>query len=859
MIYRGEFADIYDVQYRVDFDTKDGNSSVVELTLGETPCVITTQSEGLFDPIKPSTCTIQVVTTEFIPDLYSSTPQGVEVKVYNQTEDYIEFHGYVTPCVYNQGYTYIDTLEIECIDALSSLQYYEFTCESSNNPSNVTAISILKRACQKAGYDGSMNYINTFQGINLNSYLYISESNFFDDDDEKTAWKWYDVVEEICKFLGWSAIPYRDSVYFTDYRYLGLRSDDSQNHYPWTYQSINLTNSNSISMYAAGWLTSWVYDITLPLAAGSPEISLDEVYNKISITANTYDIEGIHQLDDNKYYKSINKEQNIINNISIPDNINTHKYGGFLGLWRKTSTGGYPPYAGAYSRITSDSGWNHHWYRSSPFLNMTDPTKAVTFTEIFGEYPYLFASGLSGNTAGYVNGFNGAINTIGAAFCKYVVGDDYSKASSCIMFLKLYDENTYPYYTCYELDDKVPHVLNYESKEDIIFQPASGTTWITIGANLLWQKNTTKNNSELLIVDETNKNYVTVPFEGDIKLGSGNNETTFSSVRYPMNEKRTYSQWSSSANNTYTTEDHCREANESSHGLGFQMWKIQVNIGNYWWNGFTQTWQTYSGSISGAPYFYISYNNSPSSSDREEILTQVWMDIVPNNSTYYSSTGKKKYAIPIPANSGNSAPSHGKIKIYVYPPRFLAADWQIAWSSYTSIDKNKEDRYGWKDFGPAVYAKDFEIALEYTNNDVWWDDTNDSTTDIVYSHEINESYCHEFDNLELKVNTAVEDKPISKSFVSDGGSYIKYLPYTWDPEVGTKNKVQEQNLIDMYYEHYSNPCKIYTMNIRYREAPYKRITLGSTISGEYVIDSQNFDLKKSNNEITLIEYKSDLS
>lgn len=860
MIYRGQFKDISDVlTYRVDIITNnDSSGQPVQITLGETPCVISTQSSGFFDPIKPSICTIQLLTKDFIPQLYSPTPHGVEVIVYNvNAGNPVLFHGYMTPCMYTMGYTYQDVIDLEAVDCISTLQYYEYTCETPGQPSIVSMYSILKRACQLAGYssnvfknvtgnDSKMSWINSFTNVtNSIENIYVNEANFFDDDDSNTPWKWYEVVEEIMKFLGWSFNPYAGDVWLTDYRYLANYVQYGST--PFKYSRVNLrTNSISRNEYAYGWLANWTYGDNLPVSFGTPKLSLDEVYNKIEITANTYDIEGIHQLDDSKYYVSINKESNIIN-VDVSGTTSSNRYGGFLGMWRKTSSGGYPDYAGAYSRITQDSGWKHYYWRVPSSIVAqynSNSTNALSFTN------YL-TYGTTGGYAGYSNGINGAISTIGASFCKYVVGNDYTNASDCIMFLKMIDENNWKYHTIWALDNQVPYVLSYESPEDLIYRPVTGTTWITIDASLLWQKNQTVNRSDLLIVDETNKNYVTVPLEGGVKLGSGSNETEFSPVNYPMDSKKTYFSSSGSTTTKLYRDPSDPYGDTANHGNGYKMWKMKVNIGNYWWNG--SSWESYSGSVDGATCFYISYNNNPSSTDVEAIKTMTWMGIVPNNSDYYDKTGKRKYAIPV---TSSSPVTHGHLKIYVYPPSFLAQEWESAWSYYTTISKNLETNYTWKDFGPAVYAKDFEVAIEWTNdNDLWWIDNDDSSTDIVYSHEIDDDYCNEFDGLELKINTAAEDKPISKSFVSNGDTYLGGIAHQYG---GAQSKEQEKNLIDMYYDHFSKPCKEYTLYVSRMCMPFCKFTFPNNISGEFFLDSQKFDVKKMNNELTVIEYKSDL-
>ena len=154
MKYWGEFRTIHDnTKYKVEFfDEGSATSYGDELILGDNPCIISRQSNNLFDPIKPHTCTIEIYTKEFLPALYNYRPHGIEVKVTRDpgNTEYITFHGFVTPCMYTQSFTYADTIQIECIDAISTLQYFNYTYENGQYAQNLSVYSILKRACQVA-------------------------------------------------------------------------------------------------------------------------------------------------------------------------------------------------------------------------------------------------------------------------------------------------------------------------------------------------------------------------------------------------------------------------------------------------------------------------------------------------------------------------------------------------------------------------------------------------------------------------------------------------------------------------------------------------------------------------------------
>jgi hypothetical protein len=106
--------------------------------------------------------------------------------------------------------------------------------------------------------------------------------------------------------------------------------------------------------------------------------------------------------------------------------------------------------------------------------------------------------------------------------------------------------------------------------------------------------------------------------------------------------------------------------------------------------------------------------------------------------------------------------------------------------------------------------KDFELFYKYVpeNINLINIDEYDTDSDIIYTNVINENYVTDFDEIELKINTAAENKPISRSYIMNNtNNYIVNM---------TKNGVtkrQEHNLVNMYYDHYSTKKKIYECTI----------------------------------------------
>ena len=104
--------------------------------------------------------------------------------------------GYVTPNLYDMGFEEErEEVEIECIDSLSTLQYFKYSTDKKGVVSFLTLIRKLLQKCN--------SYTNFFFPDNIQlqkdgnttilDKLYISEENFFDkkeDDetDDEVAW-----------------------------------------------------------------------------------------------------------------------------------------------------------------------------------------------------------------------------------------------------------------------------------------------------------------------------------------------------------------------------------------------------------------------------------------------------------------------------------------------------------------------------------------------------------------------------------------------------------------------------------------------------------------------------------------------
>lgn len=827
-IYKGQFSNIKGEVYNVTIDAhRISDSEEKSIVFADTPCVIETSSGSIFEPIKSRSCTIQILTNEWLFDLYSPVSQGVKVTIKKGLKTV--FFGYLTPNSYDQTYTYLDDLSLEAVDAVSSLKDFKYSPIGGSIPSYEKVSEIILNLLRNAGYSGMLYVPATLQGMNgeskTNTFeeLQISEGNFFDDDEEHTPWYQYEVLEEIMRFLGWSLCPFGDDVYLIDYRVIGNNSSTVFHK----YEISTGTQSEDVDLTNQMTITKSDY------APGEPSLSMDDVFNKIEISDNLYEVEEIApDIFDENSHISINDEKNlsvsgtkwvktsITKHWLIPDEVS-----------REVTGYDYQ----TICRIKPDTNWTHHFYRMSSLGS--NPV------EVVNENGLNYYDGDINSE--YVNNvINKYMNTHGCLLQHYAympktanllpTSVDWEDLLTFFLVNDKVNTNGQIDYTTFK-NLRLP-VLEYTVPEEVMFKPSSGKSWIGIKGDLFYQFNDAKygdkSENTLNIVNTTDKIYATAPVEKSSEV----EEQPFPlTEREYRNGETYYDFW---GNILANLSDYLGE-----YGSGYKMWQMKLQIGDKYWNG--ERW------TSTESTFFLSYNNGPDG-DKEYLPLYSWCKLVPNID-YRDKVGEDIYAIPIDSEDPD-APTHGQMKLTIYTPNFFPEE---VFDLFRALIENGTSTTGftttnWYDIPPVIFAKDFEINYYYTDSFDWYSQhkSNEANSrDVVYTNVINDNYVNEFDSLELKINTQQKDKPISRSYITSGDGYVGSIKHV----LGDEYKEQEKNLIDLYYEHYSSPKRKYTCNIGDLKEPYTKVAV-SAIGGKYVIDSQSYDLKLSNNTTTLIEY-----
>jgi hypothetical protein len=159
MLYTGKFKNVKGETIQVNIITNNDRQQTTELTFAnESPVIIMqNSSDGIFSPIKSRSCTITVVAKDPYFDMYSGQSHGTIVEVNNLTKGECLFFGYMTPCEYNQPYLYLNEIELEAVDAVSTLQDFKYKYLNNYSSSRVSIASVVKYCLSNiAGYRGGI-------------------------------------------------------------------------------------------------------------------------------------------------------------------------------------------------------------------------------------------------------------------------------------------------------------------------------------------------------------------------------------------------------------------------------------------------------------------------------------------------------------------------------------------------------------------------------------------------------------------------------------------------------------------------------------------------------------------------------
>ena len=213
----------------VEIQKEGYTGRVIELTgSGEAPfSVEIADDDFLYTPVRFSTAAIRVVGGDHLQSLYSTGYR--QYRVIFKRAGSVTWCGFIKPELYTQDYSgTIFELEIECISAMSVLEYIEYKQKSEEGKGFVTLWELLTRCVSESRGSYSSVYLpHVYAGSesdytawrNVLQDMTISEQNFFDEDDKPMKLK--EVLEELCRFLNWTCVDWKGDLYFVDVDHAG--------------------------------------------------------------------------------------------------------------------------------------------------------------------------------------------------------------------------------------------------------------------------------------------------------------------------------------------------------------------------------------------------------------------------------------------------------------------------------------------------------------------------------------------------------------------------------------------------------------------------------------------------------------
>lgn len=289
--YYSQFRDIHDKLYTVDFESSEitGNA---EIKLGNPPFVtdMSEESNNIYEPVKSSGATVCLFTNQYLFKLYSGNAKGVKCTLYSGTKSNprskTEWTGYVTPCMYDMGYrSEFDYIEVECVDGLGVLKSipYSYVKKDKAATFNQIIYHCLQQAdCFKYFYiSDNVQKTSSTSTEAIGNILRVEETNFFDKEDdpytpvENLAWNCWDVLTEICRYLGYTVYAQGDEVYIVDYDAIRLNQN--------TYYKYQITTSESIGTGTRTTIKKTNEITGKDIKSSDAKVSLDSVYNKVTV------------------------------------------------------------------------------------------------------------------------------------------------------------------------------------------------------------------------------------------------------------------------------------------------------------------------------------------------------------------------------------------------------------------------------------------------------------------------------------------------------------------------------------------------------------------------------------------------
>lgn len=282
MNYKGYFNGIDNKHYRVELIGDSASTEYTEIMLaGTNPFTVQyNESSTPFDPLRISVATINIVNDNYMEDILSvhATDTIVKLIQYSGSSETTVWCGYLSPKVYDNGYEECwETISLNANDCLTTLQYTKYSEMNGRGITNIKDIidNIVTNCGLLDGYYWTRSK-KVGTSVLLPNQLMIPEQNFYYNDTDD-SWTLQEVLEEICRYLGFTALQWGTRLYFIDYQTLVINDD------------VYATWYGKANGYQQGTATHLISSKTIDgdsYRKNGATISFEPIYNKVVVNCN---------------------------------------------------------------------------------------------------------------------------------------------------------------------------------------------------------------------------------------------------------------------------------------------------------------------------------------------------------------------------------------------------------------------------------------------------------------------------------------------------------------------------------------------------------------------------------------------
>lgn len=873
MKYIGKFRDKKDTLHTITITTKVGTGTT-NMVLCTSPFVEELEGDGntIFKPCKYSSATVRVLAKDYMWDIFQSKAQDVSVVLTDELGN-VEWTGYVTPNMYDMGYeSDKEELEIECIDALSSLQYYKYVCVDEK-PKTKSFLDIIRNILSSRTPYQYMYFPSFLEGITLDK-LKICEQNFLGEENED-VWTMQEVLEEICRYLNVTCVACGSNVYFinysaleqTEYMKYGIQNDDMEEtlpeetvasvwgqedtkifskSYPYTWHilcSLDESADGEMKMYVKHTDNRIWQEVKFFVHYGNGEgyIIIDEE-NKGEITNGYCDRLSIVRGSDGQAYIQwrCNIYRNDYTNATlitscVGNGVHRLPYymaGKLLSQWdyySLTDTTPEQTSEGDESYVSLKDYASHFdnfyivdkdaYSDGGGTISLLPSYNQVSVVSKINEYKDLIPDVFEER---YLSNANGDWNQVHT----YILNGSSYNATTGV--LGRYRFVTNPHYKTYYYDKESGEQVNMDTcRQYPELQNYVGATLVQASF-----EEYNKVNFDTIFASKGNKtltDYILI-HQHDRQAG----KLVFSTVASEIPE-------------TYIGKNTKIVIKGSIRCMDRDGWMyIPTNYGNRD-DDFSRMNLYLECKLKWGDYYYFNY-------DRQGIRDLIYR---PGRWVKSETTFRLYFNAPDTSHINNkdysvldTSGDYGLTDIpsgYVIPlPELATVQGSIPeFSIYTRGRVDEDYRMD------AIWLKDFSIQLALPKDSNIKDD--EWETDTLYTNVINEEYVEEGDEIECKINTWDNKAPTYSVVMYSDGNTQNYLDTVTNLATGKTYRLEEHIIYD-FVNQYKQPSIQLDISVKDRLKPFSVVNVPYISNGKnFIVDSYSRDYYSCNNNVKLVE------